>query len=206
MMNEFDVKAATWDENPVHLERSKAIASALIELVPLKDNMKAMEFGAGTGLLSFLLVDKFNQITLIDSSSEMVRVTNDKIVLRNAKNMKAICFDIEKEDFDQKFDIIYNQMVMHHTGDIGLILNKFNDMLNPGGFLVIADLYEEDGLFHDEGFTGHKGFDPMDISDLLSKKGFKNIWSRECYIIKKVFADGRVKDYPIFILSAEKIH
>jgi ubiquinone/menaquinone biosynthesis C-methylase UbiE len=204
MNNEFDEKARTWDENPVHMDRSLAIAQALVDLIPLNENMKALEFGAGTGILSFLLMDKLSEITLIDSSQEMINVTNEKIKSRAVSNMKAICWDIEHEDYNDKFDIIYNQMVLHHTNDIELIISKFFDMLVPGGYLVIADLYNEDGFFHDEGFNGHKGFDPMVISDILFGRGFKNIWSREVYNIKKTFAEGYIREYPVFILTAQK--
>lgn len=205
MNNEFDAKAEGWDENPVHQQRSIAIANALVEMLPLRNEMKALEYGAGTALLSFILEDKFAQITLMDSSPEMIKVTNEKIVGRNVKNMKAICFDLEKEDFNEKFDIIYSQMVLHHTGNIEVVIEKFKNMLTPGGFLVIADLYKEDGSFHDEGFNGHKGFDPMEISDILFSKRFKNIWSKECFVIKKEFPDNKSKEYPVFILTAEKI-
>ena len=48
-------------------------------------------------------------------------------------------------------------------------------LLNAGGFLAIADLYEEDGSFHGEGFTGHNGFDPENLSEILRKNRFRNI-------------------------------
>lgn len=204
MVNEFDLKAKTWDENPTHTERSIAIANALLELVPVNNKMNVLEFGAGTGILSFLLADKFNSLTLIDSSSEMVKITNEKIKVRAISNMKAKCFDLELENYDGCFDMIYNQMVMHHTVNIDLLLDKFKSMILPGGFLVIADLFPEDGSFHGEGFTGHKGFEPMVLSEILAQKGFKNIWSRECYSIRKTITENKTKEYPVFILTAQK--
>ena len=58
------------------------------------------------------------------------------------------------------FDLIYTLMVLHHVGDVETIIRKFRGLLNPGGYLAIADLYSEDGSFHGEGFSGHMGFDP----------------------------------------------
>ena len=72
-MNEFDSKAREWDMNQMHWERSEAVAQQLIEMVPLSKKMKALEFGAGTGILSFLLHDHLSEIVLMDNSKEMVK-------------------------------------------------------------------------------------------------------------------------------------
>lgn len=56
-MNEFDIKAAGWDKNPMHWDRSYAIAKEIIKLIPLKKQMTALEYGAGTGVTSFMLKD-----------------------------------------------------------------------------------------------------------------------------------------------------
>ena len=57
-MNEFDVKAAEWDKSNMHLERARTIAGEILKEIPITAEMKALEFGAGTGLLSFLLRDQ----------------------------------------------------------------------------------------------------------------------------------------------------
>jgi 16S rRNA A1518/A1519 N6-dimethyltransferase RsmA/KsgA/DIM1 with predicted DNA glycosylase/AP lyase activity len=49
-MNEFDIKAAEWDNNPMHWERSEAIVNEIIKLIPLSNKMTALEYGAGTGI------------------------------------------------------------------------------------------------------------------------------------------------------------
>ena len=54
-MNEFDIKAAEWDKNQMHWDRSEAIAKEIIKLIPLKKEMTALEYGAGTGYKTFLL-------------------------------------------------------------------------------------------------------------------------------------------------------
>ena len=70
--------------------------------------MKALKFGSGTGLLSFILKDKLGEITLMDNSGEMTRVINEKVADEGVKNMRPLVFDLEKEDFEEKFDIIYS--------------------------------------------------------------------------------------------------
>ncbi|MEI8115879.1 MAG: class I SAM-dependent methyltransferase, partial [Bacteroidia bacterium] len=63
-MSEFDARAREWDKDKMHTNRSVAIATELEKRIPLNSSMKALEYGAGTGILSFLLKDKFSDITL----------------------------------------------------------------------------------------------------------------------------------------------
>ena len=96
------------------------------------------------------------------------------------------------------FDLVITQMVLHHVADIGLIISRFRKLLNPGGYLTIADLYTEDGSFHGPGFTGHKGFDIAELSGLLGKHGFTNITSGRCFVIDKKISDTRNKTIRCF--------
>jgi tRNA (cmo5U34)-methyltransferase len=205
MTNEFDDKAQSWDENPMHLERSKAIAQKMTEIIPISESMTALEFGAGTGLLSLLLKEKLSRITLVDSSREMVRIMQAKIDKGGLSNVESFHIDIEKEEFTDRFDIIYTQMVLHHVGDIENIIGKFHDLLNPGGWLAIADLYPEDGSFHDSSFTGHRGIDLDRLSETVASKGFEEIHNEECFVIRKPGKDETFIEYPVFLLTARKI-
>ena len=203
-MSEFDIKAADWDQNPMHRDRSAAVADELLKQVPLNKKMTALEFGAGTGITSFLIKDHLKKITMIDSSSEMVRIINEKIQASKADNLKAVCFDLEKHDWHNgKFDLIFSQMVLHHVVDIEDIISKFCHILNPGGYLAISDLYPEDGSFHGKEFTGHKGFDPAILSEHIRKHDFKNISYKKCYIIKKQISDIETRQFDVFLLTAK---
>jgi len=203
-MNDFDSKAREWDKETSHVERARAIAAELLKTVPLKSTMKALEFGAGTGLLSFILKDRFAEITMMDSSSEMVKVAQEKIAAENASHMNAVRLDLEKEDYSGEFDIIYTQMVLHHVLDIDSIIGKFYSLLKKGGHLAIADLYSEDGSFHGAGFNGHKGFNMEELSSVLKDVGFVNIEHKHCYNQKRNIPTGELKEFPIFLLIASK--
>ena len=204
-MNEFDIKAAGWDQNPMHWDRSLAIAEHIKMLIPLTKEMTALDFGAGTGITSFILKDYLKEITLMDNSPEMLKVINDKIRASGIDNLKTLYFNLEQSGFkDIRFDLVFNQMVLHHINDIEDIVSKFYSILNPGGFLAIADLYPEDGSFHGKEFTGHKGFDPEELSKLLLKAGFRNISYRKCYVIEKRISDSEIKHYDVFLLIADR--
>jgi ubiquinone/menaquinone biosynthesis C-methylase UbiE len=204
-MNEFDLKAAGWDQNPIVWDRAEAIANEITRLIPLNKQMTALEFGAGTGVTSFILKDSLKEITLMDNSQEMVKVMNNKIKESGATNLKTLNFNLEKADLkDTKFDFIFNQMVFHHITDIENIIKKFYNLLNPGGFLAIADLYTEDGSFHGEGFTGHNGFDPSELSNLILKQSFEKIRHNKCFVIKKKISDIETKQFDVFLIIAQR--
>ncbi len=203
-MNEFDSRARDWDSNPIHWERSEAIAKAILNQIPLKPEMKAMEYGAGTGILSFLLAENFSEITLMDNSREMVQVMHEKVANTQLNHLKPLVFDLEQSDYTfQTFDCIFTQMVLHHVSEPQLLLTKFYRMLSPGGYLAIADLYQEDGSFHGNGFNGHKGFDPSALQLQLEKAGFTNVSTQQCYTIRKTI-DDTVREFPIFLMVGSK--
>lgn len=205
MMNEFDIKAGEWDKNPMHWDRSEAVAKEIVSLIPLNKEMSALEYGAGTGITSFLLRDYLKEITLMDNSSEMIKVINEKIKASKVKNLRTLNFNLESDEYkEKKFDLIFTQMVLHHVVDIENIINKFHLLLNPGGFLVIADLYEEDGSFHGEGFTGHNGFNIDKLSDILRKKNFANVSDKTCFIIDRKISETESKQFKVFIMTAQR--
>jgi len=200
-INDFNEKAAEWDKNPMHWDRSEAITNEIIKLIPLNKEMTALEYGAGTGIASFLLKDYLKEITLMDNSSEMVRIMKEKINVTNVLNLKALNFDLEHNDFRVgKFDLIFTQMVLHHVEDINAIINKFSKLLNKGGYLAIADLYEEDGSFHGEGFIGHNGFRISDLSGILTRNNFAEISHKTCFVIERKISDSVTKTFEVFLL------
>lgn len=203
-MSEFDSRASSWDENPMHLDRSIHVARKMEEMIPLTGQMSALEYGAGTGILSFLLSDRLAEITMMDNSSEMVRVMNEKVLARNKSNLLPVFFNLEQAISDIKFDLIFNQMVLHHIHDISTLFNRFGDMLVSGGYLAIADLYPEDGSFHGGNFDGHFGFEPMALKEQLIHAGFENVRHEHCYTVERRQPDGSTKTYPIFLLTASK--
>ena len=96
LMTDFDARAETWDDaNKV--KRAEDVAAAMRRAVPLSRSMKALEYGAGTGLLSFCLRDALGPITLADSSAGMRAVAERKIAAANAGDMRVIDLDLMRD-------------------------------------------------------------------------------------------------------------
>ena len=75
-------------------------------------------------------------------------------------------------------------------------------LLNAGGYLAIADLYEEDGSFHGERFNGHNGFDPENLAEILRKNRFRNISHRSCFKIERIISETETRQFEVFLLTA----
>jgi ubiquinone/menaquinone biosynthesis C-methylase UbiE len=203
-MNEFDIKALTWDENPLFIERSKQIAEKILELVPLHKQMQGFEYGCGTGLISFNLMPYLGFITLADSSDGMLDVLRQKIVKHGVTSMEVMKTDLIVDAIPQKkFDIIYTALTLHHIADIAAIMARFYAMLHKNTVLCIADLDKEDGSFHGPGFIGHNGFERNEMKKFFENAGFKNIRADACYEIKRIDWQNQTTVYPVFLMTGE---
>ncbi len=90
-------------------------------------------------------------------------------------------------------------MVLHHINDFEGIINIFNSLLNPGGYLEIADLYPEDGSFNGLDAKVHLGFDPDELTEILKMAEFKNIEYKTCFEVNRESG----KNYTVFSLLAK---
>lgn len=200
----FDDYAKKWDTDR-RINRAKIISDEIANSIDINKEYSAMEFGCGTGLISFNLVEKFENITLIDSSKGMIDVVKEKIEKYGVDNMKPYSIDIFNEDIIENFDVIYTSMVLHHIQDISGLLNKFYTLLNDCGQVIIVDLDKEDGSFHknEPGFNGHNGFDQEKLKNIFIEVGFRDVESTTFFYDEKKIDDEKVK-YSLFIMKAKK--
>jgi 2-polyprenyl-3-methyl-5-hydroxy-6-metoxy-1,4-benzoquinol methylase len=205
-MKHFDKQAENWDKDPKKLERAIIIAKEINDYIKPNQSLNALEFGCGTGLLSYQLKDYFKTITLTDNSEGMIKVLKEKIEKEAIQNFNPLLIDLLADDLKMELDVIYTLMTLHHIDDINQILRIFNGLLKSGGFICIADLVEEDGSFHsiESGFDGHKGFNRIELSNMLINCGFQLEFYKICYEIEKEVGDKYVK-YPLFLLIAKKV-
>jgi len=140
-MTNFDERAKDWDSDPKKVERARAVAEAIRSAIPLSTDMSALEYGCGTGLLSFALQSDLGQIDLADTSQGMLDVLAEKISASGVTNMRPKRLDLSTDPLPaDRFDLTYSLMTLHHIEDAKGILKKFHALLNPSGTLVIADL------------------------------------------------------------------
>ncbi len=206
-MEHFDKRAQNWDNDLMKVERANTFAKEIFNIIQPNKSMNALEFGCGTGLLSHQLKDDFKTITLIDTSEEMIKVLNEKIISNNIKNFNPIHINLLNDDLDKKdFNVIYTLMTLHHIIDLNKILKIFHSLLNTNGYLCIADLVKEDGSFHYQtpDFDGHNGFDKKELISILINNGFEILNYNISFEIEKI-QDNRIYKYPLFLMVCKKI-
>jgi ubiquinone/menaquinone biosynthesis C-methylase UbiE len=203
----FDEEAQQWDQDPEKVKRANIFSQEIVEFIHPDGSMKAIDFGCGTGLLSFALRNNFGLIKLIDNSPGMIRVLEEKIKENKIKNFQPLCADPMVDTLNLKdFDIVYSSMTIHHIHDLVKIMNIFNSSLKMGGYLCIADLVTEDGTFHSEHqeFIGHLGFNKEKFCLVLEENGFEIVYYKIVFEIEKD-VDGKNKKYPLFLVIGKKI-
>jgi ubiquinone/menaquinone biosynthesis C-methylase UbiE len=205
---DFDKVAARWDANPFRTKMASDVAAAMIREIPLSLDMKVLDYGCGTGLLTLKLQPFVKVITGADSSRGMLEVMNEKIKTQGLSNVHTEFVDFEKgEHVDGGYNLIVSSMVAHHVPDTLALFKEWHRLLLPGGQLCFADLDTEDGAFHGDN-TGvfHLGFDRQQLRLLLQEAGFHTIRDTTATIMSKEIEGQEVREFSIFLITAQKVN
>lgn len=195
----FDKAAATWDAKPRRVLLSEAITNAIADVLPLSKEMTGLEYGCGTGLVTFGVAASVGRMYGLDSSAGMIKVFAEKCTDLGIVNVTPFQGDLP-EFTGPPLDLIIISMTLHHIDQhLDLVQNCFN-ALKPSGFLAIADLKTEDGSFHED-HTGifHFGFDPDVLCKEIEDCGFASAKAQEIHVLERHGAQ-----YPVFLLTAVK--
>lgn len=202
----FDQAAAGWDQKQRRVELAARIAAAISGTLPLNQTMTALEYGCGTGLVGLALAPQLASLMAVDTSAGMLEVLTRKIADEKIANVTPLRLDLLREPLTDSFDLIFCAMVLHHIRETDTILARFAGLLRDGGYLAVADLWAEDGSFHDPGADGvmHHGFDPVDLAARLGGLGMQEVRFREVHSIVKPREAGETRSYPVFLLTGRK--
>lgn len=116
--------------------------------------LSLLDVGCGTGLSTQILLNSklgqhINQLTLLDTSPNMLKHATEKAKNWNKKFKTVNCY---LGDLNEKFDIIIISSVLHHIPDLELFLKQVDNALNSNGILIhIQDPngdYLNDVLYH----------------------------------------------------------
>jgi len=204
-MEDFNQMATNFDTGR-RIERAKAISNEIRLHISDGQAKSAMEYGCGTGLVGFQLINDLNSLIFVDSSPAMIEQVKEKLQCLNKSTNNAICQDfIVDTPLDIGIDYIFSSLVLHHIKDTEAILSCMYNMLNNNGHLLIVDINTDDGSFHVKypGFDGHNGFNQPALVALATDIGFKNVSIKTFYHGNKII-NSETKPYSLFILDAVK--
>lgn len=199
MTERFNQAAQEWDKGDMRQNIAHAVFQTITSRIALLNNMNIMDFGAGTGLLSFKIAPMVKRVVGIDLSEKMLEQLESKNT--PSLSVQAICQDIFQTPLQEQFHGIVSSMAMHHVENMSALFESFYNHLKRDGFIAIADLEAEDGTFHTHGNEGvhHFGFDKNHLRETIENAGFEHVRFHHAYTVQKCD-----KEYPIFVVTATK--
>jgi len=204
-MEDFNLMAKDFDTDR-RIERAKVIADEIRQHMHDGHAKSALEYGCGTGLVGFQLINDVESMLFVDSSAAMIEQVKQKLHSLGKSTDCADCHDFMVDvPNDIRADYIFSSLVLHHIKDTKAILSRLHGMLNNEGHLLIIDLNTDDGSFHAEypHFDGHHGFEQPSIVSLATEVGFKKVGIKTFYHGYKT-VNGNTNPYSLFILDATK--
>lgn len=196
--NRFDLKAATWDDNPGRQALNQAVADAILETLAVLPRWRILDYGCGTASLSVMLEAHVAKVVAVDSSAEMAKCAKEKVQKAGIDKVEIRQADFCADDLPDwpPFDLIVSSMCLHHVKDLVPLGKAFSRLLAPGGWVVIADLHAEDGSFHkDPEAIPHPGFVPHVLAQELKEAGLAAVGWKTIYQIPR-----NNREYPIFLM------
>ncbi|MEO5335964.1 MAG: methyltransferase domain-containing protein [Magnetospirillum sp. WYHS-4] len=143
----FGQAAATYDA-AAHLQRHAAehLAAMAIKL-PLRENYRVLEVGAGTGILTRLLIDHLPagcSWVVTDIAEGMLDRCRQTLAGRPGLEFRVM--DGEAPDVDGPFDLIVSNLAVQWFDDLGAGLARLSERLAAGGYLAVSTLAEDSAV------------------------------------------------------------
>lgn len=161
----------------------------------LSKHDKILDYGAGLGFLSEILLKKGYQVKCMDSSSDSLQVLDDKLKsypnYLGAQNLKDL------QNTDEKFEVIFVIEVIEHLDDVFLdeLLKNVKALLSEGGKVIFTTPNNEDLtksyiycpfsdlIFHR--WQHVRSWNKESLAKTLDSKGFISIETRETHFLPK---------------------
>lgn len=203
MVTDFDEAASTWD-TPEKVERSRTIAAAIAERVPLNPDWSVLDLGCGTGQLTWALADRVGRVLLVDTSAGMLEVARAQAQRRDSGSYSVQELDLTTQRLAEPVDLVISAMTLHHVSDTKALVEGLREALRPGGWVALADLdADPENHFHDDDYGGHRGIDRHALSDLLADAGFCDLQAHTAATVWKTKGDVN-REFTVFLLTGRR--
>ena len=143
---QFEQRAFDYDGLiPRLIPRYREQHDLILQLIPFETNahIKVLDLGAGTGILSALILQAFPQANILafDIAEKMLKVcqTNlspyqERLTLQQG--------NFAEDDFGNGYDLVVSGLAIHHLDSAGkqTLFKKLFQSMNSGGILLIRDI------------------------------------------------------------------
>ncbi len=195
----FVSKAADWD-TPDKIAMTNKFAYEIVLYVNPLPTWKALEIGAGTGLVGLQIEPLVRMLVMEDTSEYMLGMLRPKL----NKDSKVEILHGEVFDYKQRdIDFVFSAMAFHHLPDVEKTLQHLATITNTGAYIAIGDLVTEDGSFHRFDPIPYCGFDTDLLSQQFEKAGFEVKLVKIYNTITRLF-EGEERKYDQFLLIAQR--
>lgn len=140
----FDHAAADYDRTRRQLVPNfDGFYGTALELIPYARDahFRVLDIGAGTGLLSALVLEVFPNatFTLVDLSAEMLDRARQRF--QNQPGFEFNVLDLEQDALVGAHDVAISALALHHIEPARLqgVFAKIHKVLEPGGIFINAD-------------------------------------------------------------------
>ena len=192
MKHDFNHKAETFD-SPKNIFLANLVCQAVEKQIVLLSDKEILDFGGGTGLLTFPLAKQAKSVTLVDISEKMLEQARLKAEQQDIKNIQFFEQNLLETPLEQQFDLIVVCRVLHHMPDLDEALSLFHQHLRENGQLLLADFTKTE--------ANHHGFDLAELEKQLIEHGFSSVHSQILYSAEDLF-QGNYSE--LFLTVAQK--
>ena len=115
-----------------------------VDMIPFEpeDAFTVLDLGAGTGLLSALILVRFPkaQMTLLDFSEKMIEKAKERFAAR--EGVRFITLNYGLSPLPGSFHLVVSAMSIHHLSDLEKkgLFQRIYEALLPGGHFIHAEL------------------------------------------------------------------
>ena len=200
MTDTFAHKAAGWDQ-PDKIRMSDKFVAELLKHIDLQPHWKALEIGAGTGLVGLQILPHLKSCVFVDTSKAMLSILHDKV--KDIPNVEILHGEVS-EYIPSDINLVFSNMAFHHIEDIEATLQHLRTITKPGARVVVGDLRSEDGSFHHFEAVPHRGFDTDQLADIFHQAGFTVLMTKTYNTLHREVTPGNPRVYELFLLMAER--
>lgn len=163
----FNHLAPTWDDDMV---RNEKVIERILNNAGVKKGTSVLDVACGTGVLFPDYIKRGAEpVTAIDISPGMVKIAKEK---DKGSRIRVICGDVEKAQFESKFDVVMVYNAFPHFPDPEGLIRTLASFTREGGRLSVAH-----GMSRSRIDSHHRGAAQKVSNGLMGEEDLKKLFA-----------------------------